>query len=176
MGFVMKKILITLLLMLSLPVTVMAADSCQDMMTRIRAGEKIPSQKWWDCLQADAKKQVVANLIGMIGERDGITINSSAAYYVAEIDAFRSETPGLKEASIKFLLKIIAAMSYDYDEGIPREKTMKKYSTPECAQAIIELRSQEGTPDGRMPKKMMANASFKALLEKISQEGELALA
>lgn len=138
--------------LLSSNVFAVGESSCKELMPRIRAGEKIPSQKWWDCLDQGTKEQIVIQNIKMIKERQGVLINGSASYYVNEIDAIRTENEVLRsKAPIITLLKSMAIMSFDFDEGISKEETLRKNFTKEQADKFIELRNAEGTTDGMLP-------------------------
>jgi len=139
---------------------------CEEMMDRVRDGEKIQSGKWWDCLSESEKEQSIAAVISILKERDGVIIKSPASYYVKEIDAFRPEAPILKDSSIRYLLSVTAAMSYDFDEGIPKEETLKKFQLPEDANYVIEMRQKENTPEGMMPVGVLSRSNVEALFKK----------
>jgi len=141
-----------------------AEAACKDMMARVRAGEKIPSGEWWDCLAESEKEKDIAAVIGILKDRDGVIIKSPASYYVNEIDAFRSEAPILRKSTIRYLLSVIAAMSYDFDEGISKEETLKKFQLPEDANYVIEMRRKEKTPEGMMPTSVLSGSNVTALL------------
>ena len=149
-----------------------AEATCEDMMARLKTGENLPSNQWWDCLDQSTKEQVIVATINLLKGKDGVTIKSPASYYVKEIDAFRSEEPRLKGAKIRYLLSVTAAMSYDYDEGIPKEETLKKFLMAGDADKIIEIRKKENTSEGVMPKKMLSGNDIKAsLMEMIVKAG-----
>ncbi len=143
---------------------------CEEMMDRVRDGEKIQSGKWWDCLSESEKEQSIAAVISILKERDGVIIKSPASYYVKEIDAFRSEAPILKDSTIRYLLSVTAAMSYDFDEGIPKEETLKKFQLPEDANYVIEMRKKENTPEGMMPVGVLSRSNVEALFKKTIKE------
>ncbi len=167
----MRKLVLVIVLALLFPISLFAAEaSCEDLMARLRAGEKIPSGAWWDCLDVRVKEQVIFSTIKLYKDKEGIIIKSPPSYYAGEIDAFRSETPALKGASIKFLLTTIAAMSYDFDEGIPKEETLRKQLIPEHAKKIIAIRQKENTPDGVMPVKMLSGGSVKTSLAEMVKD------
>ncbi len=147
-----------------------AEVSCDDMMARVRAGEKISSGQWWDCLAESEKEEVVVAVINIFKERDGVIIKSPASYYVKEIDAFRAEAPILKDSTIRYLLSVTAAMSYDFDEGIPKEETLKKFQLPEDANYVIEMRKKENTPEGMMPVGVLSRSNVEALFKKTIKE------
>ena len=143
---------------------------CEEMMDRVRDGEKIQSGKWWDCLSESEKEQSIAAVISILKERDGVIIKSPASYYVKEIDAFRSEAPILKDSTIRYLLSVTAAMSYDFDEGIPKEETLKRFQLPEDANYVIEMRKKEKTPEGMMPVGVLSRSNVEALFKKTIEE------
>ena len=149
-----------------------AGGPCEDMIARLKAGAKIPSGRWWDCLSESDKEKDISDVIKILKERDGVMIKNPASYYVKEIDAFRSESPILKNSTVRYLLSVTAALSYDFDEGIPKEETLKKFMLAEDADGIIERRKKESTPEGMMPASVMSGIKSRNRMRAICSVGE----
>ena len=86
------------------------------------------SSVWlWIHLDKSAKIELVNGIKHMVREKENVIVNKPAKFYVHEIDDVIANDPATIDYAIMALFRAIAVMEYDYDEGIDKEETAKKW-------------------------------------------------
>lgn len=60
-------------------------------------------------------------------KKEGVIINQSAEYYVDELDELIASGPEFQNYKLKIIFTTIAVMDYDFDEGIDKDETARKW-------------------------------------------------
>ncbi len=104
-------------------------DTYQEYMQAFKEG-KCSSMWIYKNMDRKGKVNLINTLIERYKEREGVIISKSAEYYVDELDTLLSIVPESKSYKLLILLRTIAVMDYDFDEGIDKDKTADKWLGP----------------------------------------------
>jgi hypothetical protein len=90
------------------------------------------SSVWiWMHIKREDKIKLIDGLKQMFKEKDNVTINQSSEYYVDEIDRTMANNPEeFEQYKLGVIFKTIAVMDYDFDEGIDKAETARKWLGP----------------------------------------------
>jgi len=89
------------------------------------------SSMWlWMHMDRDNKITTINELRERFLRLEGATIREPAEYYVQKVDEVVADDPQAKNYHLKIVFRTLAVMSYDFDEGIDKEETAKRYLGP----------------------------------------------
>ncbi len=75
------------------------------------------SEVWLLMMENDAKALTVTRQIDLYKQQEGVTISKDPAYYVQMIDGISAENPSLLNRPFKEVLRFVAILEYDFDNG-----------------------------------------------------------
>lgn len=91
---------------------------------------KVSSMWLWMHMDRDNKITTINELKERFLRLEGVTIREPAEYYIRKVDEVVTDDPQAKNYHLKVVFRTLAVMSYDFDEGIDKEETAKRYLGP----------------------------------------------
>ncbi|MFH1902126.1 MAG: hypothetical protein ABIK26_07735 [Candidatus Omnitrophota bacterium] len=86
------------------------------------------SSVWvWIHMGQEEKIALVDNLKQRFRKIDNVIINEPAEFYIYQLDYVIANAPNSKNFRLKILFRTIAVMEYDFDEGIDKGITARKW-------------------------------------------------
>ena len=99
------------------------------------------SQAWPLIIDEEAKSMVVSAYIDQYRSQ-GATINKSSLYYASLIDAMSQQSPEMLNQPLRQVLKILAVIEYDFNDGQDKDAmALKVLGNPE---AVMQNRKRLG--------------------------------
>ena len=92
----------------------------------IQEGESSTSELWVNSSHDD-KVEIIRSAIELLKEKESVTIRKSAEFYVGKLEELIKESPDSLDLPLGVLFKTVVILEYDYDEGIDKEETVRKY-------------------------------------------------
>jgi len=95
----------------------------------VDAVEQGKCSSMWLWMHVDKKKKIemINTLKSMLKERSNIIVTQPAEFYIERIDDMAENDEQVKNFTFGAVFKAIAIIEYDYDEGIDKDKTAKKW-------------------------------------------------
>jgi len=95
------------------------------------------SSVWvWMHINREDKIKLIDSMKQMFEEKDNVIIKQSSEYYVDELDALIASGPEFQSYKLKIIFTTIAVMDYDFDEGIDKDETARKWLGPAYLEII----------------------------------------
>jgi len=96
------------------------------------------SSVWvWMHINREDKIKLIDGLKQNFKEKGNVVINQSAEYYVDEINCTMENDPKeFEQYKLGVIFKTIAVMDYDFDEGIDKAETARKWLGPAYLEII----------------------------------------
>jgi len=95
----------------------------------VEAVEQGKCSSMWLWMHVDKKKkiEIIDTLKSMLKEKSNVIVTQPAEFYIERIDDMAENDTQVKNFTLGAVFKAIAIIEYDYDEGIDKDKTAKKW-------------------------------------------------